>query len=131
MILKYQDKIIKEAATEEELIEFKGEFIRNKSNELSALIEKILRLESLKEAVIERPGDMSDEEYLNLVSQGFKDDLSEVLEGFGFEVKEIKYVNVPRGNIKIFTNDGKVVDFRELNGMARNAKPMDYEFTIE
>lgn len=85
----------------------------------------------MKEAVIERPGDMSDEEYLNLVPQGFKDDLSEVLEGFGFEVKEIKYVNAPRGNIKIFTNDGNVVNFRELNGMARNAKPMDYEFTIE
>ena len=62
---------------------------------------------------------------------GIMNDLEEILDNLNMQVKEIKYLNVPNGNIKIFTADGNVINSWQLNGIARNSKPMDYEFTIE
>ena len=60
-----------------------------------------------------------------------KTKIQEILDNLNMQVKEIKYLNVPNGNIKIFTADGNVINFWQLNGIARNSKPMDYEFIIE
>lgn len=131
MVLKYLNNVIKEADTKEKLLAYKDEYIRNKTIELSSVIDKILLLENLKESVLPRMENMTDDEYIHLVPEHFMNDLEEILDNLNMQVKEIKYLNVPNGNIKIFTADGNVINFWQLNGIARNSKPMDYEFTIE
>ena len=131
MVLKYLNNVIKEADTKEKLLAYKDEYIRNKTIELSSVIDKILLLENLKESVLPRMENMTDDEYIHLVPEHFMNDLEEIVDNLNMQVKEIKYLNVPNGNIKIFTADGNVINFWQLNGIARNSKPMDYEFTIE
>ena len=131
MVLKYLNNVIKEADTKEKLLAYKDEYIRNKTIELSSVIDKILLLENLKESVLPRMENMTDDEYIHLVPEHFMNDLEEILDNLNMQVKEIKYLNVPNGNIKIFTADGNVINFWQLNGIARNSKPMDYEFIIE
>ena len=131
MVLKYLNNVIKEDDTKEKLLAYKDEYIRNKTIELSSVIDKILLLENLKESVLPRMENMTDDEYIHLVPEHFMNDLEEILDNLNMQVKEIKYLNVPNGNIKIFTADGNVINFWQLNGIARNSKPMDYEFTIE
>ena len=131
MVLKYLNNVIKESDTKEKLLAYKDEYIRNKTIELSSVIDKILLLENLKESVLPRMENMTDDEYIHLVPEHFMNDLEEILDNLNMQVKEIKYLNVPNGNIKIFTADGNVINFWQLNGIARNSKPMDYEFTIE
>ena len=131
MVLKYLNNVIKEADTKEKLLAYKDEYIRNKTIELSSVIDKILLLENLEESVLPRMENMTDDEYIHLVPEHFMNDLEEILDNLNMQVKEIKYLNVPNGNIKIFTADGNVINFWQLNGIARNSKPMDYEFTIE
>ena len=101
MVLKYLNNVIKEADTKEKLLAYKDEYIRNKTIELSSVIDKILLLENLKESVLPRMENMTDDEYIHLVPEHFMNDLEEILDNLNMQVKEIKYLNVPNGNIKI------------------------------